>query len=101
MVTVKFYPKATRGLKQIKTDIGPSVETNQKNQDPFYYYVGIGDFSIIWPNVIGFALIHLFVFFMYYELYFNSEGEKLWTHLNSLVWCKYVIMSFSNIHSNI
>ena len=87
MVAIKFYPQRIHEvLNQINFKMVQSMKTNRNKQVPFYYYVGTGDFSIIWPNVIGFAMIHAILFYMYYELYFNSEGDKLTTHLYSIIW---------------
>ena len=78
MVAVKFFPRLLR-------EPSPRVVSEQSE---FYYYIGNGDFSIVLPGVCLFVLAHLIFLYGFYEVLFISSGDKLWTHANSLIWCK-------------
>ena len=93
MVAIKFYPKATNHIvTSINNNSVKSTEINGNNRVSYYYFVGTSDFSIVWSNVVVFGLAHLFFVYMYYEFYFNSDGDKLWTHMKSLIWSKFNLL---------
>ena len=89
MTAVKFYPIQSKVSKilTLNNNTLPLIN-NGNNQTPFYYFVGLNDFSIVWQNVIVFAIAHLLFFYSYYEVMFNSDGDKIWTHFRTLVYRK-------------
>lgn len=70
----KFFPKTSIGRSSEKVD----------HDLPFYYYVQLGQFDIVWTNVIVFIIAHLLLL----QAIYLTLTEWSMTHYYTFVFSK-------------
>lgn len=58
------------------------VSLNRPSNQPFYYFIRQGDFDLVWPNILVFAVAH--VIYIYAFLNLDRISWKTWVWENQI-----------------
>lgn len=70
-------------VRVLESKAAAAADRAAETKRPLYYYVNHGDFSIVWPNVVVFAIAHLLFFRFLYEAISFYETKHAYTFIFS------------------